>query len=108
MRSSVERTSVPPCLRGEPSARIWIVVPKRDGIAESPAMALDGIIFDLDGTLVDTNQVHVEAWRRTFAAHGYKVAPDRIFIEIGKGGDHLVPDILGRDADAADGEALRA
>lgn len=71
-------------------------------------MALDGIIFDLDGTLVDTNATHVEAWQQAFAAHGYKVAADRIFIEVGKGGDNLVPAILGRQADDADGEALRA
>ena len=29
-------------------------------------MALDGIVFDLDGTLVDSNAGHVEAWRRAF------------------------------------------
>ena len=71
-------------------------------------MALDGIIFDLDGTLVDSNPLHVEAWQRAFAAHGYKVAPDRIFVEVGKGGDNFVPAILGEQADAADGDALRA
>jgi HAD superfamily hydrolase (TIGR01509 family) len=71
-------------------------------------MAIDGVIFDLDGTLVDTNHVHVEAWARAFADRGYKVAPDRIFAEVGKGGDNLVPAILGRRADAADGDALRA
>src|SRR5918993_2692186 len=71
-------------------------------------MALDAVIFDLDGTLVDTNALHVEAWRRTLEQHGYRVAPDRIFVEVGKGGDHLVPDLLGREADERDGESLRA
>ena len=70
-------------------------------------MALDGIVFDLDGTLVDTNAVHVEAWRRALDKHGYKVAADRIFVEVGKGGDNLVPDLLGRDADREVGDALR-
>jgi HAD superfamily hydrolase (TIGR01509 family) len=42
------------------------------------------------------------------AAHGYRVAPDRVFVEIGKGGDNLVPDLLGREADERDGETLRA
>lgn len=71
-------------------------------------MALDGIVFDLDGTLVDTNGVHVEAFRKAFAKHGYTVSPDRIFIEIGKGGDKLVPHVIGKEANEKDGDAIRA
>jgi beta-phosphoglucomutase-like phosphatase (HAD superfamily)/tRNA(Arg) A34 adenosine deaminase TadA len=70
-------------------------------------MALDGIVLDLDGTLVDTNGTHVEAWRRVLADHGYVIAPDRIFDEVGKGGDKLVPSLLGREADRKDGDSLR-
>jgi HAD superfamily hydrolase (TIGR01509 family) len=70
-------------------------------------MALDALIFDLDGTLVDTNHAHVEAWVRTLAKHGYRIDADRIGPEIGKGGDNLVPDLLGPTADKRDGEALR-
>ena len=69
---------------------------------------LTALIFDLDGTLIDTNAAHVEAWARAFARHGYRVAPDRIGPEVGKGGDNLVPAILGADADRRDGDALRA
>ena len=70
-------------------------------------MSLDAIVFDLDGTLVDTNHQHVEAWRRAFAKEGYTVSADRIFIEIGKGGDQVIPHLLGREADERDGDALR-
>jgi HAD superfamily hydrolase (TIGR01509 family) len=70
-------------------------------------MALDALIFDVDGTLVDTNGLHVRAWVDAFASRGYRIAADRIAVEIGKGGDKLVPSILGREADARDGEALR-
>ena len=70
-------------------------------------MALDAIIFDLDGTLVDTNGLHVEAWHRAFARRGYTVAHDRIWPEVGKGGDQLVPAILGPGAEKRDGDALR-
>jgi HAD superfamily hydrolase (TIGR01509 family) len=70
-------------------------------------MALDGFIFDLDGTLIDSNPTHVLAWQRAFERYGYKVALDRIEIEIGKGGDMLVPAILGRQADRQDGDKLR-
>ena len=38
-------------------------------------MALRGMIFDIDGTLVDTNPSHVEAWRRAFKRFGLAVSP---------------------------------
>jgi phosphoglycolate phosphatase-like HAD superfamily hydrolase len=70
-------------------------------------MALRGMIFDIDGTLVDTNPAHVEAWRRAFKHFGYDVPPERIQVEIGKGGDLLVPSILGEEVEERHGEALR-
>jgi phosphoglycolate phosphatase-like HAD superfamily hydrolase len=70
-------------------------------------MALHGMIFDIDGTLVDTNPAHVEAWRRAFKRLDYDVPPDRIRIEIGKGGDLLVPSILGEEVEERHGESLR-
>src|SRR4030095_16737152 len=71
------------------------------------ASAVDAVIFDLDGTLVDTNDAHVEAWLAAFRDFGYHVPRDRILPEIGKGGDKLVPSVLGKDSDERDGEALR-
>jgi HAD superfamily hydrolase (TIGR01509 family) len=70
-------------------------------------MPVRGIIFDIDGTLIDTNPTHVEAWRRAFTSLGYEVATDRIEVEIGKGGDLLVPAVLGDQAEERHGEALR-
>jgi phosphoglycolate phosphatase-like HAD superfamily hydrolase len=37
-------------------------------------MASRGMIFDIDGTLVDTNPSHVEAWRRAFKRFGLAVS----------------------------------
>jgi len=70
-------------------------------------MALDALIFDLDGTLIDTNGAHVESWVRTLARFGYNLGPDRVGPEMGKGGDNLVPDVLGPEADRRDGDAMR-
>jgi HAD superfamily hydrolase (TIGR01509 family) len=70
-------------------------------------MTLRGMIFDIDGTLVDTNPAHVDAWRHAFARFGYEVPTDRIELEIGKGGDKLVPSVLGAEVEARLGEALR-
>ena len=70
-------------------------------------MAVKGIIFDIDGTLVDTNPSHVEAWHRAFKRFGIDVPVERIVPEIGKGGDKLVPSILGEEGERRQGEALR-
>jgi HAD superfamily hydrolase (TIGR01509 family) len=70
-------------------------------------MTLRGMIFDIDGTLIDTNPTHVEAWRRTFLRHGFDVPADRIVVEIGKGGDKLIPSVLGQDLEEQIGEKLR-
>jgi HAD superfamily hydrolase (TIGR01549 family) len=66
-----------------------------------------GMIFDIDGTLIDTNPAHVEAWRRAFLRLGYEVPVERIVVEIGKGGDKLVPSVLGEEVEKRRGEALR-
>jgi HAD superfamily hydrolase (TIGR01509 family) len=70
-------------------------------------MALDGFIFDLDGTLIDSNDAHLEAWLQAFRAEGYAVERDRIALEIGKGGDKLVAHVLGREAEDKAGDKLR-
>jgi len=58
-------------------------------------MRLQGLIFDVDGTLVDSNELHIEAWLEAFAHFGTRFAPDTVRQHIGKGGDLLVPDLLG-------------
>ncbi len=68
---------------------------------------LSALIFDLDGTLVDTNEAHTESWIRGLAEHGYKVAHDRIRPEMGKGGDNLFPDLFGQEAEEKHGEQVR-
>ena len=70
-------------------------------------MRFRAIIFDIDGTLVDSNEAHVEAWHLAFVAHGHDVPHERIRVEIGKGGDKLVPSILGDEAEEREGESLR-
>ena len=52
------------------------------------------ILFDIDGTLVDSNDAHVEAWQRAFAAEGHSFSRAEIHQQVGKGGDNLVPSLL--------------
>ena len=52
------------------------------------------VIFDIDGTLVDSVDLHAEAWRVAFARFGKKVAFEEVRRQIGKGGDQLMPVFL--------------
>ncbi len=57
-------------------------------------MHKQAILFDIDGTLVDSNDAHVEAWWRAFAAEGHEIARWAIHEQIGKGADNLLPSLL--------------
>jgi HAD superfamily hydrolase (TIGR01509 family) len=52
---------------------------------------LSAAIFDIDGTLVDSNDLHAEAWRRVFQQFGRDIPFDQVRAQIGKGGDQLMP-----------------
>ncbi|MEY2573674.1 MAG: hypothetical protein QOJ87_1887 [Verrucomicrobiota bacterium] len=53
-----------------------------------------GAIFDLDGTLVDSNELHVLAWHDTFRHFGKDIPLERLREQIGKGGDQYLPVFL--------------
>ena len=69
---------------------------------------IKAIIFDVDGTLVDSVDAHAEAWRRAFADSGREIAFDALRSQIGKGGDQLMPMFLTKDEVEAEGEAINA
>jgi HAD superfamily hydrolase (TIGR01509 family) len=56
-----------------------------------------GVIFDIDGTLVDSNYLHTLAWYRTFAEAGEDVPAYRIHRCIGMGSPQLIKELIGRD-----------
>jgi HAD superfamily hydrolase (TIGR01509 family) len=63
-------------------------------------------LFDVDGTLVDSNVLHVEAWREAFRHYGRELSAEEIHAQIGKGGDQLMPVFLSRHELERSGEDL--
>src|SRR5438045_8665248 len=57
--------------------------------------SLRGVIFDMDGTLVDSNDAHARAWVDALAEFGRSVPFDRVRPLIGMGGDKVLPIIAG-------------
>lgn len=67
----------------------------------------DCVIFDVDGTLIDSTYLHALAWERAFSAAGYDVPTWRAHRVIGMGGDKVVAELLGAVAEERDGDRLR-
>ena len=62
-------------------------------------MPAPAILFDIDGTLVDSNYLHVHAWQRAFAEVGVDVESWRIHRGIGMDGSSLLDELLPDDAE---------
>ena len=60
-----------------------------------------GVLFDVDGTLCDTNYLHTLAWSRALRGTGEWAPMNAIHRLVGMGGDQLVPQLLGHDSPEA-------
>ncbi|MBV6627920.1 MAG: HAD family hydrolase [Rivularia sp. (in: Bacteria)] len=54
-------------------------------------MAFKGVILDVDGTLVLSNDAHAQAWVEAFAKFGYEVKFEEVRPLMGMGGDYIIP-----------------
>jgi HAD superfamily hydrolase (TIGR01549 family) len=52
---------------------------------------IEAVIFDIDGTIVDSVDLHAKAWQRTFSKFGKNILLEAIRSQIGKGADQLLP-----------------
>jgi HAD superfamily hydrolase (TIGR01549 family) len=55
---------------------------------------IKAVIFDVDGTLVDSNELHVDAWAQTFRHFGKEFPREQLKRQIGKGADQYLPAFL--------------
>jgi HAD superfamily hydrolase (TIGR01509 family) len=69
---------------------------------------LRGVIFDIDGTLVASNDAHARSWVVTLSEAGYDVSFDVIWPMIGMGSDKLLPSAIGVESESKEGKTLTA
>lgn len=55
------------------------------------------MIFDIDGTLIDSNDAHARSWVAALAERGLQVPYEEVRSRIGMGGDKLLPEVSGLD-----------
>ncbi|HTA90844.1 MAG TPA: HAD family hydrolase [Polyangiaceae bacterium] len=68
--------------------------------------ALKAVLLDVDGTLVDSNDAHAQAWLEVFERNGYSTSFERVRELIGEGGDKLLPQVAGLEVDSHEGKRL--
>ena len=66
------------------------------------------LLFDIDGTLIDSNDAHARAWAQALAEHRIAVPFDRVRRAIGMGSDKFLPAVAGVSHESALGRALIA
>ncbi|MGU3545589.1 HAD family hydrolase [Methylobacterium sp. A52T] len=66
------------------------------------------VIFDIDGTLLDSVDLHARAWVEAFAHFGVQTGFAEVRRQIGKGGDELMPVFLSEERIAREGETIEA
>jgi HAD superfamily hydrolase (TIGR01509 family) len=64
------------------------------------------VLFDIDGTLVDSNDAHAHAWIEAFAEAGVMVDFEQVRRRIGMGGDKLMPEVSGHTEDSTVGQRI--
>lgn len=68
---------------------------------------LRGVILDVDGTLIDSNDAHTRSWLEAMAELGHKnLDYGTVRGKIGMGGDKLLPDVLGIEKDSPEGKKI--
>lgn len=66
----------------------------------TPATGLRGVLIDIDGTLLDSNDAHATAWVEALREGGRDVPFARVRPLIGMGGDKVTPELTGHDAES--------
>jgi HAD superfamily hydrolase (TIGR01509 family) len=64
------------------------------------------VLFDIDGTLLDSNDAHAHSWLDALRGHGVDVPYDRVRSKIGMGGEKLLMDVAGIDHESTRGKLI--
>lgn len=65
-----------------------------------------GVILDVDGTLVNSNDAQAHSWVEAMSKYGYAISFEQVRPLIGKGGDKLLPETIGISKDSEDGKKI--
>jgi HAD superfamily hydrolase (TIGR01509 family) len=68
--------------------------------------AIEAVLLDIDGTLLDSNDAHAQAWSDALREAGLEIGSETVRPLIGMGSDKLLPKLTGIDSDSEEGKRL--
>ncbi len=66
----------------------------------------EAVLFDVDGTLIDSDDAHARAWVAALAEGGHPIPFERIRPLIGQGGDRILPEVAGLSDETEPGKTI--
>ncbi|WP_285319800.1 HAD family hydrolase [Pseudarthrobacter sp. lyk4-40-TYG-27] len=78
------------------------------GASSPPDNGRYGVLFDVDGTLIDSSYIHTLAWWGAFRQYGHDVPMAAIHHFVGMGGARLVDNLLPPDRDRSEDDDVMA
>lgn len=114
-RSTTKRLAMSALLVG--IAGGWILVararrryngPSEDVHGPKALAEVEAFLFDLDGTLIDSNAAHADAWAQALREHGIACDAADVRPMVGVGGDKLLPQLAHVTEDSSEGRAIAA
>jgi phosphoglycolate phosphatase-like HAD superfamily hydrolase len=69
-------------------------------------MRYQAILLDIDGTLIDSNDAHAQAWVAVGREFGHDIRFEEVRPLIGMGGDKVLPRLTGLEEDSAEGKRI--
>jgi HAD superfamily hydrolase (TIGR01549 family) len=84
----------PKCLVSNASVYLLVSAFRKQRMNQFSLRSPRAFIFDLDGTLVDSNELHVDSWDRAFRHFGKQFSREELRAQIGKGSDQYLPEFL--------------
>ena len=68
--------------------------------------AIEAVLLDIDGTLLDSNDAHAQAWSDALREAGFEIGSETVRPLVGMGSDKLLPTLAGIDAESEEGKRL--
>jgi HAD superfamily hydrolase (TIGR01509 family) len=81
-------------------------VTRADAAPNDDRGVLEAVLLDIDGTLLDSNDAHAQAWSDALREAGYEIGSETVRPLVGMGSDKLLPRLTGLDAEQGDGKKL--